>query len=98
MKKIKTQRFFKSLYIALGASAAFLLWMLVFGKNLAVHHFNGVTAGVFSVLAIAAVSFLAFCFFPYFQGDKRWFSIPSLLTVTFFVSASMLWQVPMGGI
>ena len=98
MKKIKTQRFIKSLYVALGASAAFLVWMLVFGKKLAVHHFDGVTAGVFSVLGIAAVSFLAFCFLPYFQGDRRWFSIPSLLTVTFFIGTAMLWQVPVGGI
>ena len=98
MKKIKTRRFKKALYACLGASGAFLCWMLFFGKSLAVDHFDSITGCVFSVFALAAISFLAFCFFPYFHGDRRWFAIPSLLTVVFFVGAAMLWQVPMGGI
>lgn len=98
MKKIKTRQFFKTLYTVLGVGAAFLLWMAVFGCRLAVDHFNGVTIGVFAFLAVAAISFLAFAFLPYFHGDKRWYAIPSLLTVVFFTGTAMLWQVPVGGV
>ncbi len=98
MKKIKTRRFFKAFYISLALSAAFLLWMLLFGKGLAAEHFDGVTGGVFAVLALAAGSFLVFSFLPYFHGDKRWFAIPSVLTVAFFVGAAILWQVPVTGL
>ncbi len=94
MKKIKTRRFFKALYTSLGICAAFLAWLLLFGQQLATDHFEGVTVSVFALLVLATVSFLVFCFFPYFRGDKRWFAIPSLLTAAFFVGTAILWQVP----
>ncbi len=94
MKKIKTRRFFKVFYTSLGLCAAFLAWLLLFGQQLAAEHFGSVTVGVFALLALAAGSLLAFCFFPYFRGDKRWFAIPSLLTVAFFAGTAILWQVP----
>ena len=53
---------------------------------------------VFSVLAAAVISFLAFVFVPFFKGDKRWFAIPALLTAVFFVGTAMLWQVPITGV
>lgn len=97
MKKIKTRQFLKAFYTSLGISAVFLLWMAAFGCRLAMDHFDGVTVGVFAFLALAAISFLAFSFVPYFHGDKRWFAIPSLLTVVFFTGTAMLWQVPIAG-
>ena len=95
MKMIRTKKFYLSLKIASGFSVAFLAWMLLLGKNLAASHFDNVTASVFAVLAIAAVCFLAFSFFPYFRGDKRWFSIPAILTCVFFISLVMIWNAPM---
>ncbi len=94
MKKIRTRQFLKALYTALGVSLAFLLWMLLFGKDLAVNYFNSVTACVFAFLAMAVLTFVCFCFLPYFRGDKRWFAIPSLLTVVFFMGTALLWQTP----
>lgn len=98
MKKIKTRVFFKSLYMSLGVSAIFLLWLAVFGRNLAIEHFEGITSIVFVFLAVAAVSFLTFCFLPYFKGDRRWFVIPSLLMAVFFIGTAVLWQVPVNGV
>ena len=97
MKKIKTRQFLKALYASLAFSALFLLWMLTFGKQIAANHFDSVTASVFAVLIMAVIFFVAFCFVPYFRGDRRWFAIPSLLTVVFFVGTAVLWQVPIGG-
>ena len=94
MKKIRTRTFLKALYTSLGVGGAFLLWMLLFGKNLAVNHFGGVFGAVFAFLALAAISFLAVCFLPYFHGDKRWYAIPSLLTIVFFMGSAILWQAP----
>jgi len=97
MKRIRTKRFLWSLYVSLGLSALFLGWLLFFGRELAVECFDGVTVGLFGVIALAMLSFVAFCFVPYFRGDKRWFAIPSLLTVVFFIGTALLWQVPIGG-
>ncbi len=97
MKKIRTRQFLKTLYTSLGISAAFLLWLMIFGRDLAANHFKSVTGIVFVFLAVAAISFLAFCFLPYFKGDRRWFAIPSLLTVVFFMGTAILWQVPSYG-
>ena len=94
MKRIRTRTFLKALYTSLGVGAAFLLWMLLFGQNIAVDHFSGVFGAVFAFLALAAASFLAVCFVPYFHGDKRWYAIPSLLTLVFFMGSAILWQVP----
>ncbi len=97
MKKIRAKQFLMAFYVSFGVSAAFLLWLFVFGKSLAQNYFQGVTGSVFAVFALAGISFLTFCFVPYFRGDKRWFAIPSLFTLVFFVGASILWQVPMVG-
>ena len=98
MKKIKTRNFFLTLKIVSGFSACFLLWMLMLGRKLAVDHFDGVTVSVFAVFGLAAASFLAFCYMPYFKGDKRWFSIPSILTVVFFVCLTILWKTPVSNV
>ena len=97
MKKIKTRQFLKALYLSLSVSGAFLLWMLAFGQGLAARYFDSVTYGVFALLAVAALTFVTFCFVPYFRGDRRWFAIPSVLTVAFVVGTAILWQVPTGG-
>lgn len=94
MKKIRTRQFLRTLYTVLGCSSLFLLWMLVFGKELAVNYFDSVTACVFAFLAMAVLTFVCVCFLPYFRGDKRWFAIPSLLVVVFFMGAVLLWQIP----
>lgn len=94
MKKIRTRNFFLTLKLVSGFSACFLLWMMILGRRLAIHHFDGITMSVFAIFGIAAASFLAFCFVPYFKGDRRWFSIPSILTVVFFVCLMILWKTP----
>ena len=78
-------------------SGLFLIWLAAFGRDLAVEYFKGVTDAVFAVLLLAVSSFFAFSFFPFFKGDKRWFSISALLTLVFFVGASMLWSIPTVG-
>lgn len=94
MKKIRTRQFLRALYTSLGFSLLFLLWMALFGRELAVNYFHSITACVFAVLGMAVLSFVCFCFLPYFRGDKRWFAIPSLLVVVFFVGTTLLWQTP----
>ena len=98
MKKIRTRQFFKTLYTSMGIGAAFLLFLLIFGRSIAEANFDVLIGCVFTVLGLAAVSFLVFCFLPYFQGDRRWFAIPTLLTAVFMVGTAMLWQLPIGGI
>lgn len=97
MKKIKTRRFRKAFYGSLGFSAVFLLWMSLFGKELAVQYFDGILGCLCAVFGGAALSFVVFCFVPYFHGDKRWFSISAVLTLAFFAGTCMLWQIPLGG-
>lgn len=98
MKKIRSRQFFQTLYTSMGIGGAFLLFMLIFGRNIAAQNFDVLIGCVFTILALAALSFLAFCFLPYFHGDRRWFAIPSLLTAVFMVGTAMLWQFPAGGI
>lgn len=93
MKKMRTRYFKMTLGGAIGFSALFLGWFLLFGRMLAVSHFSGVQNSVFAVLGLAAVSFLAFSFLPYFHGDKRWYSISALLVAVFFAGSAMLWQI-----
>ena len=93
MKKLRTRRFHHALYGSLGFSALFLGWFMLFGQRLAAAHFDGIAGAVFGVFVIAAASFLAFCFFPYFRGDRRWYSISALLTLVFCIGTAMLWQV-----
>ena len=94
MKARRTRYFRYALFASLGFSALFIGWFVLFGRRLAPAHFGGVTGAVFSVMALATLSFLVFCFLPYFRGDRRWYSISALLTVVFLVGAAMLWQVP----
>ena len=94
MKRLRTRHFYIALYSALGFSAIFLGWFALFGRRLALTHFDGIMDIVLAVFVLAAASFLAFCFVPYFRGDRRWYSISALLTVVFLTGAAMLWQVP----
>ena len=94
MKARRTRWFRYTLFSALGFSALFLGWFVLFGRRLAPSHFWGVTGAVFAVLGLAAMSFLVFCFLPYFRGDRRWYSISALLTVVFTLGVALLWQVP----
>ena len=95
MQKIRSRRFHITLRTVLGASVLFLLWLSLWGKKIAQTHFQSVSDCVLCVFALAAASFVAFCFLPYFRGDRRWFSISGLLTGVFFVGAMMLWNIPM---
>ena len=98
MKKIRTRQFYRTLYTSMGIGAAFLLFMLIFGRSIAAQNFEVLIGCAFGILALAAVSFLIFSFLPYFQGDRRWFAIPSLLTAVFIAGTALLWQLPTGGI
>ena len=95
MQRIRTRRFQIALCVALGFSALLLFVISIFGKQLAPQYFSFLTGIVFFVLVLAAASFLAICFAPYFHGDKRWFAIPALLTLLFFISMTLLWQLPL---
>lgn len=97
MQKRRTHCFKMTLLAVSGASALFLAWLLLFGRGLAAAHFQGILDCVFAVMALAAGSFLAFSFLPYFHGDKRWYSISALLTAVFFAGAVVLWQAPISG-
>lgn len=98
MKKIRTEQFFKTLYTSMGICGAFLLFMLIFGRSIAASNFDLLLGCVFTVLGLAALSFLVISFLPYFHGDRRWFAIPTLLTAVFMIGTAMLWQFPVGGI
>ena len=94
MKKRRTRHFKITLWTVTGVGALFLGWFALFGRSLAVSHFKGVADSVFAVMALAVGSFLLFSFYPYFHGDRRWYSISALLTLVFFVGTAMLWQTP----
>ena len=98
MQRRRTQQFKITFLSVSTAATLFLAWLAMFGMKLAATHFRGVLDAVFSVMMLATVSFLAFSFLPYFNGDKRWYSISALLTVVFFVSAVMLWSAPLTGV
>ena len=82
--------------ISFGLSVLLLTVLSVFGKYLDALSFQTVVNCTFAIFALAAASFLVFNFFPYFRGDKRWFSISALLTLTFFVGSAILWSFPAG--
>ena len=94
MKKIRSRRFRITLRTVLGGSVLFLLWLSIWGTKIARTHFQSVSDCVLCVFALAAASFVAFCFLPYFKGDRRWFSISGVLTCVFFIGAMMLWNLP----
>ena len=93
MKKLRTRHFYMTLYIALGFSVLFLGWLLVFGEKMAQAHFEGVSQALLLLFGLAAASFLVFCFAPYFRGDRRWYSISTVLTLAFCVGSAMLWSM-----
>lgn len=91
-------RYFKiTLLSSLGFSAAFLAVLALFGAQLANAHLQSLTDAVFTLMALAAGSFLLFSFTPYFRGDRRWYSISALLTLAFFMGAVIVWQLPVAG-
>ena len=94
MKKRRTHQFKITFWSVGAASATFLLWIALFGKTLAQTSFRSVADAVFTVMALAVGSFLAFSFLPYFHGEKRWYSISALLTIVFFVGAGVLFSIP----
>ena len=94
MKAIRTRQFKLALYTSFATSALFLVWFVAFGLKLAQTNFRGIADCVFAVLILAALSFIVFCFVPYFRADRRWYSISALFTAVFLVGAAMLWQVP----
>ncbi len=96
MKKLRTRYFQIAFFGVLAASVIFLGWIFLFGKKLALTHFSGIADAVFVVFALAMASFLAFCFIPYFRGDRRWYSISALLTLVFCVGTAMVWQATTG--
>ena len=95
MKKLRTRRFYGSIGAVVGFSALFLGVIAVFGEKLSAQYFSLLMGAVFLVLALAAISFLAVCFLPYFRGDRRWFAIPALLTILFFAGTMLLWRLPL---
>ena len=98
MKRKRTRYFKLSLRAVLLLGAGFLLFLLTAGKQIAKAHFESMAGLTFSILALSIVSLLAFVYFPFFRGDKRWYAIPGILTTVFFCGASILWQLPAGGI
>ncbi len=97
MRKLRTRHFKIALFSVSAVSALFLLLFGLFGKTFAAAHFQGALDCMMSIMALAAGSFLAFSFLPYFKGDRRWYSISALLTLVFFAGATMLWQMPIAG-
>ena len=97
MQKRRTHHFKVTLAVAFGLSSITLLLLGLFAEKLSAGAFGVVTDCIFVLLGLAAASFLAFSFFPYFRGDKRWFSISALLTVAFFIGTAILWQAPVAG-
>lgn len=98
MKRKRTRYFKISLRAVLLFGAGFLLFLLTIGKQIAKSHFDSMAGLTFSLLALSVVSLLAFVYFPFFRGDKRWYAIPGILTTVFFCGAAILWQLPAGGI
>lgn len=92
MKTLRTRYFKITLFTVLGLSALFLGFLLLFGRRLAVSNLSGVASPLLAVFALATASFLAFCFLPYFHGDRRWYVISGVLTLVFCFGAALLWQ------
>ena len=93
MKKLRTRHFHITLCASLGLSASFLGWFLLFGKKLAITDFAGLSGALLGLFGMAAASFLIFCFVPYFHGDRRWYSVSTILTLAFCIGSAMLWQM-----
>lgn len=94
MQKRRTHHFKVTLMISLGLSGLLLAVLTIFGNYLGTASFGTVVSCIFAILALATASFLVFSFFPYFRGDKRWYSISALYTLTFFIGSAILWALP----
>ncbi|MBE6601450.1 MAG: hypothetical protein E7637_02950 [Ruminococcaceae bacterium] len=94
MKKRRTRYFRLTLLFAGLISCAFLVVLWLFGTQLAALSLMALIDSVFVLSGLAAASFLIFSFFPYFQGDRRWYAISALLTVAFFVGGAIVWRLP----
>lgn len=97
MQKRRTQHFKITLSIAAGISCIMLLILAIFGQQFTSTSLSILVNCIFTVLGLAATSFLLFSFVPYFKGDKRWYSISALLTLAFFIGIGMIWQNPSVG-
>ncbi len=93
MKKLRTRHFHMALYASTLLSGLFLGWFLLFGEKLAQTHFQGLSDALLVLFALAAASFLVFCFVPYFRGDHRWYSVSTILTLAFCIGSAMLWNM-----
>ena len=93
MKKLRTRHFYIALYTSLAFSVVFLGCFVLLCGRLAQTHFTDLGGVLLWVLGMAAASFLVFCFVPYFQGDNRWYSVSTILTLAFCIGSAMLWQM-----
>ena len=93
MKTLRTRHFHIALSCSFAFSVLFLGWLMLFGVKMAGTHLLGLSEAMLSLFALAAGSFVAFCFVPYFKGDRRWYSISTLLTVAFCIGSAVLWNV-----
>ena len=98
MKRKRTRYFKLSLKAVSLFGIAFLLFLLTFGKQIALSHFEGMAGLTFSILALSLISLFVFVYIPFFRGDKRWYAISGILSTIFFFGASILWTIPVGGI
>ncbi len=90
----RTRQFRITLLSVFGFSLVFLGTLLLFGAKMASMSYEGMMGGLFFVMTVATASFLTFSFVPYFQSDRRWYGISALLALVFFVSAIVVWQIP----
>ena len=93
MKKLRTRHFYITLYSSLALSGLFLGWFLLFGKQLTATNTVGMSDALMVLFALAAASFLVFCFVPYFHGDRRWYSISTVWALAFCIGSAMLWSM-----
>ncbi len=93
MKKLRTRHFHIALAASTLLSGLFLGWFTLFGKKLVSTHFQGLSDALLVLFGLAAASFLTFCFVPYFRGDRRWYSVSTVLTIAFCIGSAMLWNM-----
>lgn len=93
MKKLRTRHFYITLYSTLALSGLFLGWFLLFGKRLATTNLSGMSDALIVLFGLAAISFLIFCFVPYFRGDRRWYSVSTIWALAFCIGSAMLWNM-----
>lgn len=100
MRQDRNFLFRRTLIAVLAASAVLIGFLLLFGKTLAAVSIYLLLVPVFLFFAAAVFGYLAISFLPLFRNDRRWYAIPVILTVIFFIGAALLWRcapVAMGG-